>query len=94
MSEFKTRDELAISMPMDALPELKTAQSIEIAAKIVGIDIENFNEDNEEEGLIMMSNLSHRWHAYNRYLYADAMIAMREETLNNQSDTTDREGKA
>lgn len=94
MSDLKTRDELAISMPMEAIPEVKGYEGLVGIAKIVGIDIEAEDPQSDEDSAVLLAKIAHSWQAYNRYLYADAMIAMREKTLElpGDSETTDQEG--
>lgn len=71
MNQEKTlRDELAMSMPPETIPELRNEQAIEYFSKILGIKFGTDPFDQVVFGLTYQSVI--------RYLYADAMLEARQ----------------
>jgi hypothetical protein len=68
--EKTLRDELAMTMPVEAIPEMKNSAAIKIVAENYGLNYECF-ENNDLPGQIQFTL---QYQAIIRYEYADMML--------------------
>lgn len=73
--EKTLRDELAMSMPMDAMPKIQDVKILLEIAEKIGTSV------NPQDDLSLL-NFTLKYQAWFRYNYADAMLEMRGKSNN------------
>lgn len=70
--EKNLRDELAMSMPFESIPNLNNENAINLFAEQTGIEW-------DENDIFKQIEFSIRYQAHIRYMYADAMMKHRKK---------------
>ena len=79
------RDEIAMTMPVNLLPKFEDEEHYLLFLKVLGFDTECYNlEKDITEDSIKALNTSFRYQAMVRYMYADAMLEIRDKSINSE----------
>lgn len=83
--EKTLRDEIAMTMPVDLLPRYEDEEHFLLFLKVLGFDTScyNFEKDITEDSVKAL-NTSFRYQAMIRYMYADAMLQIRDKSINSE----------